>query len=107
MLAVVALWVAAPALACFAPAPCHQCCREMMTDCDSATIAAHACCRLQSSNIAILPGRAAATDFPSGPTQTLVSANLPDLSVLTGQGSGPSKAPPLRLLSGANTILRI
>jgi len=107
MLAVVALWVAAPALACFAPAPCHQCCRAMMTDCDSAMIAAHPCCRLQSSNSAIPPGRAAATDFSSGPTQALVSVNLPDLSALTEQGLGSSKAPPPRSLSGASSILRI
>lgn len=107
LLAIVALWVVAPAIVCLAPAPCHQCCRAMMVDCDSAMLLSHPCCQLRNSNPAILPDRATVTDFSSGATQALASISLPDLSVLTGQSTGPSKAPPPRSLSGASSILRI
>lgn len=107
MLAVVALWAAVPALACLAPAPCHQCCRAMMTDCDTAMIAAHPCCQMQSSNTAVPPGQAAATDLAPSSTQTLMWVILPNPKGLAGQGPNLSKAPPPRSLSGASAILRI
>jgi hypothetical protein len=107
MLAVVALWSAAPALAFLVAAPCRQCCRAMIADCDPAMLAAHPCCQLQPPNAAVPPGPATATHFDSGLTHALVSLNLPDLAVSIGQGPDPSKAPPPRSLSGASSILRI
>jgi hypothetical protein len=107
LLAVVVLWTAAPALACFTSAPCHRCCRAMMTDCDSATIGAQPCCQLQSSDSAIPSGRDATTEVSSGGSQMLVLVDLPDLSGAAVLEQVPSKAPPPRLPSGASTILRI
>ena len=107
IVAVVALWAVAPALACFALAPCHQCCRAMMTDCDLAIIAAHPCCQLESSNAAVPPTPAAATNVQSCSSQTTVSVDLPDLSVGAVHQPNPSEAPPPRSPSGASTILRI
>jgi hypothetical protein len=103
---VVVLWTAVPALACFASAPCHRCCRAMMMDCESATLAAQPCCQMQS-NTPLPAGRDTATEFPSGSSQALDSVALPDLSTAAVLVRNPSKAPPPRLPSGSSTILRI
>lgn len=108
MLAIVALWAAGPALACFAPAPCHQCCRAMMTDCDSATVtAAHPCCQLHSPGTAVPKGRVVAPEPQIGAVQSFASAIPPDLDRLGGQSPRFSMAPLPRSLTGARTILRI
>ena len=107
VLAVVVLWAVSPALACLAVAPCHQCCRAMMTDCDTATMGAQPCCTMQSSNTAVPTDRDATTEVSAGALQTLVLVDLPDLSGAAVLERIPSKAPPPRLPSGANTILRI
>jgi hypothetical protein len=103
----VALWAAAPVLACLALAPCHPCCKTMMMDCDSATIAAHPCCQVQSSNTAVPPGQGPVTSVFVGSSQTLISVNLADLPAGAVRGPGKSEAPPPRPLCGASTILRI
>lgn len=107
MLAVVALWAAAPAFACLAPAPCH-CCRGMMMNCDSAAmISAQPCCQLHNQNSAIPPKGAAAPELQFGPARVLALAALPDSGDPSGQRSGSAKPPPPLSLLGASTILRI
>ena len=106
MLAIVVLWAATPVLGFLASASCHPCCRAIMMDCDSAIVAAHPCCQIQSST-AVPPAQAAVTSTPAGSSQTLASLDLPDPSVLTRQGPSLSKAPPPRSQSGGSTILRI
>ncbi|MGD0730812.1 MAG: hypothetical protein ABR956_06085 [Terracidiphilus sp.] len=108
MLAVVAPWAAAPALACFTPVPCHSCCRAMMTDCDSAAMSdAHPCCQLQPSGTAEPQGGVVAPARPLGAVQSFVSALPSDINRPAGQILFSSKAPPPPLQSGAGTILRI
>jgi hypothetical protein len=108
MLAIVALWAAAPVLACLTPAPCHSCCRAMMMDCDTATMsAAHPCCQLHSSGTAVPWGRVVAPEPQIGAVQLFGSALPPDLDRLAGQSPVSSKTPPPRSQSGAGTILRI
>jgi hypothetical protein len=108
MLAIVALWAAAPALACITAAPCHSCCRAMMMDCDSATMsAADPCCQLHTSGTAVPRGRVVAPEPQLGAVQTLASVLPPDLDRLAGQSPLSFKAPPPRSPSGSGTILRI
>jgi len=108
MLAVVALWAAAPALACMTSAPCHSCCRATMMDCDSATMsAAHPCCQLHSSGTAEPQSRVVMSEPQIGAAQSFVSALPPDLDRIAGQCPISTKAPPSRSQSGASTILRI
>jgi len=108
MLAIVALWVAAPAFACMTPAPCHPCCRAMAMDCDSATMsAAHPCCLLHSSGTAAPQSRVVVPGAKVGAVQSLASSLPADLDRLAGQTPVFTKAPPPQSPSGANTILRI
>jgi hypothetical protein len=108
MLAVVALWAVAPALACLAVAPCHSCCRDMMMDCDSTAMdAAQPCCQLQSSNVPVPATSVIAPELQTGLIRPLASAVLPDLDGLASPKSAIAEAPPPRSLSGASTILRI
>src|SRR5580658_1230573 len=97
MLAIVALWAAAPALACMTPAPCHPCCRAMMIDCDSAAISAvHPCCQLHSSGTALPQGRAVAPEPQTGAIQSIAFALPPDLDCLAGQSPLSTIVPPPR-----------
>jgi hypothetical protein len=108
MLAVVALWAMVPALACLTSAPCHSCCRAMMTDCDMATVGAVlSCCQLHSSSTALPPERVVAPEPLLGPAQALALTAIPDCDDFTGQSPLSSEAPPPRSHSGAKTILRI
>ena len=108
MLAIVALWAAGPAVACLAPAPCHQCCRAMTMHCDFATMsAAHPCCQLQSPATAIPLGRVVAPEPQIGAVQSFASALPPNLDGIASQSRLSAKAPPPRSLSGASTILQI
>lgn len=108
MLAVLALWAAAPAIACLASAPCHSCCRTMMTDCEMATVgAAHSCCQLQSSDEALPPVRMIAPERLVGTASPLALGVIPDRNSFWGQDPGFFNTPPPRSLAGGSTILRI
>src|SRR5580692_7467281 len=92
MLAILALWAAGPALACITAAPCHSCCRAMLTDCDAAASASYPCCQLHSSGTALPRGRVVAPAPQVGAAQPLGSALPPDLDCLAGQSVLSSKA---------------
>lgn len=108
MLAVMALWAVAPALACLKAAPCHSCCRAIMTDCGMATVgASRSCCQLHSASNAVPPARAVTPKPLGGPELGLAVAVLPDPGDLAAPQRNAASALPPRSQSGGSTILRI
>lgn len=111
MLLIVALWAAIPALACFASAPCHPCCRAghmMQMDCGAATMSAgHSCCDLNSPSTPAPSEQTATTSMASAAMQPLASVSYFVPFGLAGQELRPTAAPPPRSLLGSSTILRI
>src|SRR5579872_1480353 len=108
MLAVVALWATAPALACLTAAPCHRCCNAMATDCSSAVMStAHPCCELHGSVTDVPVSSVSTVEHYLGLQHTMICAVLPAFGGPVGPTSGWAKADPPRSPSGASTILRI
>lgn len=108
MLALVVLWTAIPALACFMPMPSHSCCRGMMQMCDTAASSAKdSCCQMHSQDNSAPPGRGVAFDHP----RILASLAISEFNRAVTQPrdarvSGFGIPPPFLSL-GASSILRI
>lgn len=107
MLAIVVLWAALPGVACFAPAPHHACCQQMMQDCGSSmALTDPSCCKVHSSDPTQPPAQASRPEGTSQPVHIFVSANLAcaslDDALAAHIEAAPGTLPPSR-----SSILRI
>jgi hypothetical protein len=104
---VVAVWTAAPALACFPATVQPACCQGMMQGCDDATaMDGMACCQVHPSESNVPPATAAPFDLLLSMTQVSAWAvDLPDVALNAGlsRPAEASPSPPSELSS----ILRI
>lgn len=108
MLAVVALWSAAPVFACLTLGSCHACCRAMKMDSGATAMGSGgSCCPSLSPNTTVPAVNPVAPELQMDPVQAIASVKLPDIVDLSGQRLISAKAPPPRSLLGASSILRI
>jgi hypothetical protein len=108
MLAIMVLWAALPGIACFASAPHHTCCRQMMQDCGpSMAMANPSCCKVHSSDSNIPPAQVSRPEGTSLPAHIFVTAKLPFTSPDVSAASQISETPPGSPASSRNSILRI
>lgn len=108
MLAIMVLWTALPGFSCFASAPHHQCCRQVMQGCGaSMAMADPSCCKVHSSDPGIPPAQAS-----SSPGTVVLADAFPslkfDLAPLTNSESlRVAETPPRDTPSRNISILRI
>lgn len=108
LMAVVALWAASPAFACFVPAAQHACCRHMATECSASQMGAgSSCCQARSTETDAPAIGSAASEQLVHPVATIVPGMAAVVPVeLHGMLQQATEAPPSGPPPGG-TVLRI
>jgi hypothetical protein len=107
--AIMVLSTALPGLACLAPAPHQDCCKQMMMqDCGSSMeMADPACCKVHSSDQNAPPAQASRPAGASLPDHAFLFLKF-DLAPVNNARSTPvTETPPRTTASGRVSILRI
>lgn len=106
MLMVLALWAAAPALACFAPAQQHACCHQMMQDCGPSMGPDASCCQIHRTDGINTPIQASKSERPLRLAPAVAGFHVPVVGVSFVPRALAAEAPPPRL-GASSSILRI
>ena len=106
MLLVLTLWVATPALACFAPAQQHACCGQMMQDCGPTMSPDASCCQVHRTDTANPPVQASKSERLLRIAPALAGFEMPALKASSTPRRQADAAPPPRL-SATASVLRI
>ena len=106
MLLVLTLWVATPALACFAPAQQHACCSQMMQDCGPTMGPGASCCQVQRTDTVNPPVQASKSERMARIAPALAGFEIPALKASSTPRRHSDEAPLPRDVA-SSSVLRI